>query len=205
VRLVCRPALEKASSTTAGQPATREAPLGRSPSNGRPHCSPISRQLTGRPSKSLRRGVRSLHRFFVPLLLDTRIRQIGTALKAWVRRHWSILLGLLGVVVVLSVGAVLSFDLARQTQDLLTSANAPDPQLTPKDRADLVRNALQYQTDNLTKLWTGIAAAAVAYVGWLNFRVATTCLDREPAVDHGSGAGRYSGDDSSGAHSADRC
>jgi hypothetical protein len=85
------------------------------------------------------------------------MRKVLGAQSVWIRRWRWVLAGLVGVAVVVGSGVILSFDLAHQAQDLITSVNAiPDTQLTAKDRADLLRNALQYETDNFAKLWTGI-------------------------------------------------
>jgi hypothetical protein len=98
-------------------------------------------------------------------------RQDGTVLGAWARRRWWLLAAVLGLLVVLGVGVVFSLALMLQTNDLL---NQPD-----QAHADLTRSALQYQTDNLTKLWTGIVQVIVAVVlaiggcfTWRNLRVA---------------------------------
>jgi hypothetical protein len=89
-----------------------------------------------------------------------------------------VIASLLGAVVVLGTGIVLSFELARETQDLMNSINVlTDAEIIAKDRVELIRNALQYRADNLTKLWTVIAAALVGYVGWLNFRVVQQNLE----------------------------
>ena len=111
--------------------------------------------------------------------MKNRARQIGTALAAWVRRWWWVLAALFSVAIVLGIGIVLSFDVAHQTQDLMNRANdIPDDQVTPKDRVDLVRNAFQYQADNLAKLWTGIigsltgvAAVVAGVIAWRNLHV----------------------------------
>jgi hypothetical protein len=113
-----------------------------------------------------------------------RTRQIETAVIAFARQWWWAIVGPLGIAAVVGVGVVLSFDLARQTRDLMDSIGAlSNDEITSKDRADLVRNALQYQADNLTKLWTGdvqaIGAVVLAmggYFTWLNLRVTQQTL-----------------------------
>ena len=77
-------------------------------------------------------------------------------LTASLRYWWWVFAGLLGIAVVVAIGIVLSVALGRQTDELLRQIS---PSISDKDRADLTRSALQYQTDNLTKLWTGIVQA----------------------------------------------
>lgn len=110
------------------------------------------------------------------------------------RQRWWVLAAVATIAVALGMGIVLSFDLARQTQELVNRANAiPADQISPKDRADLLRNAFQYQADNLAKLWTGIigiftgiAAVAAGVIAWRNLRVAQENLEeakRKAAAD----------------------
>jgi hypothetical protein len=70
-------------------------------------------------------------------------------------RWW--VLGGVAIAVVLLIGLRLSQVVVDQTQGLLSSYDQLSAtEITAKDRADLIRNADQYETDNLTKLWTGI-------------------------------------------------
>jgi hypothetical protein len=110
-------------------------------------------------------------------------------LAVWASVRW----WLLGVVVamVLAVGIALSAQVDRQTQDLVSTATAIPTAQTPtpiaaKDQADLVRNAYQYQSDNLTKIWTsiiglftGVAAATAGVIAWRNLRATQDKLDMD--------------------------
>jgi hypothetical protein len=97
-------------------------------------------------------------------------------------RWW--VLGGVALAAALGIGIVLSFDVARQTKDMVETAyGISDALITPKDRADLVRNAYLYQADNLTKVWTGIigsltgvAAVAAGVIAWRNLRATQTKL-----------------------------
>jgi uncharacterized protein YjbI with pentapeptide repeats len=98
------------------------------------------------------------------------------ALGVWRNVRWWVLAGV-AVAVVLAIGIVLSVQLVNQTGALVATATNPNTDIAPKDRADLIRNAYQYQSDNLTKLWTaiigsltGIAAVAAGVIAWRNLR-----------------------------------
>jgi hypothetical protein len=110
----------------------------------------------------------------------------------WKSVRWWVLGGSIVLTVVIAIGIFLSDQVISQTGALEAAANNPAAAIIDKDRADLVRNAYQYQSDNLTKLWTaiiasltGVAAALVAYVGWLNYENAKQKMsdDRKAAQD----------------------
>jgi hypothetical protein len=105
---------------------------------------------------------------------------VRTNLRWWV-------LGGVVVAVVLGIGIVLSVQVVSQTGALEATAN--NPAIAPNLQADLVRNAYQYQSDGLTKIWTaiigsltGVAAALVAYVGWQNYQGAKRKMEADRKV-----------------------
>jgi hypothetical protein len=116
--------------------------------------------------------------------------EIAGLLAAWRRTRWWVLAGV-AVAAVLAIGLVLSAQLMDQTGTLLKTPNNPDADIAPKDRVDLIRNAYQYQADNLTKLWTAIigiftvaAAGAAGVIAWRNY-LATQLkndIDREGLI-----------------------
>jgi len=109
--------------------------------------------------------------------MELRGRRMGT--------RWFIATAICAAAAGIGVGFFLSIDVARQTQDLVRSANdIPVNEISTKDRADLVRNALQYQADNLTKIWTGIigsltgvAAVAAGIIAWRNLQATQARLE----------------------------
>jgi len=109
-----------------------------------------------------------------------KVREIGTALAGWARRWWWVFVVLLGIMVVVGVGVVLSQAVTRRTDDLLSQITSDIP---ARDRADLTRSALQYQADNLAKVWTTIVQALGAVVlaigasfTWRNLQVSQRTL-----------------------------
>jgi hypothetical protein len=92
-------------------------------------------------------------------------RRVGW-IGVWLPGNWWVLIAL-GII---ALGIIFSLIVVNQTSGLVDDINKNISD--PKDKADLTRNALQYQADNLTKLWTVIAAALVGYVGWLNYQTA---------------------------------
>src|SRR6266852_302971 len=113
--------------------------------------------------------------------MNQKIRRVRVTGVEWARRRWWVLVGGL-IVGVIGIGVALTVELARQTQDLMAIISGSSD-LVSKDRADLIRNALQYQSDTLTKLWTGIVQAVGAVVlavgaiaTWRNLRLTQQTL-----------------------------
>ena len=103
-------------------------------------------------------------------------RQIARALGTWTRRRWWIVLIAVGVILLFSVGVVLSVFQLSQTAPLMLDADA----LPAGDmRLERQREIVQLQSDNLSKIWTTIVQAVVGVVlavgavaTWRNLRVA---------------------------------
>jgi hypothetical protein len=104
------------------------------------------------------------------------VRWFRNLLPAWLRQRWWLCVALAGMAAALTIGLVLSLLLLKQTEELLVQVHAVT---SDKDRADLTRSALQYQADNIAKIWTtavqgvgAIVLALGAVATWRNLQVA---------------------------------
>jgi len=113
--------------------------------------------------------------------VKTGARQVRMALVGWARPRWWVVVIAMVIVVALALGLILSLYQAGMVEPLMDQANA-----LPEGDARVARQRelLQFQTDNLAKIWTTIVQAvggAVLALGaaatWRNVRVAQENLE----------------------------